>query len=180
MQQTKWIDREFTFESSVGNLPSILERLRGTSVRIKQISLMLSDEEAKQKPNNAWSIKEHIGHLSDLESLHEGRIDDFLARKETLRPADLTNAETNNADHNSEDIQYLINGFDKKRHSFVSRLEELDKETHQFKSLHPRLQVLILPVDLAYFVAEHDDHHLASMRALCKHMNKYRPGRTNQ
>ncbi|HET9486764.1 MAG TPA: hypothetical protein VFO54_04995, partial [Chryseosolibacter sp.] len=30
-------------------------------------------------------------------------------------------------------------------------------------SLHPRLNVMMNPVDLAYFDAEHDDHHLVKI-----------------
>jgi len=30
-------------------------------------------------------------------------------------------------------------------------------------SLHPRLMVRMTPVDLAWFDAEHDDHHLVRM-----------------
>ncbi|MFT4669296.1 MAG: hypothetical protein ACI9M9_001964 [Flavobacteriaceae bacterium] len=29
--------------------------------------------------------------------------------------------------------------------------------------MHPRLKVLMRPVDLLFFVAEHDDHHLATI-----------------
>ena len=109
---------------------------------------------------------EKIGHLSDLESLHEGRIDDFQNRKETLRAWETTNAETNNANHNSSTIMELIDTFTKKRNILISRLEQLDDNTHQVKSIHPRLQVLMRPVDMAYFTAEHDDHHLTSIREL--------------
>lgn len=172
MQRIEWTDRKFNFESSVGILPGILERLRGTSSRMKEISTVLTNEEAVQKPGNKWSIKEHIGHLTDLESLHQDRIDDFIQRKGILRAADMTNVKTHCANHNREDIRVLIKRFTENRAKFVSRLEELDDETQHFKSLHPRLQVFMLPVDHAYFVAEHDDHHLVSIRDICKKIYK--------
>jgi hypothetical protein len=172
MERTKWIERKFNFDFPGGIFPSILERLRGTPARIKEIALTITDEEAKQKPGNKWSIKEHIGHLYDLEHLHEGRIDDFLARKETLRPADMTNAVTNQANHNDEPMPHLLQLFTEARVNFVLRLEELDEDVLNFRSLHPRLQVMMRPVDLAYFTAEHDDHHLASIREIIQAAKK--------
>ena len=50
----------------------------------------------------------------------------------------------------------------------VSQFEQLNDETQNFKSLHPRLQVMVRPVDIAYFAAEHDDHHLAIIREVLR------------
>jgi len=82
MQRTKWIDRQFTFDFPEGWMPNILERLRGTSVRISEMATGLSDEGAARTIKGKWSIKDHIGHLTDLEDLHEGRIDDLIAKAE--------------------------------------------------------------------------------------------------
>ncbi len=166
MQRTLWVERNFNFDFPTGLFPTVLERLRGTSVRLKEITSHISEHEAEIKPNGKWSIKEHIGHLGDLEILHEGRIDDFLDRKETLRPWDKTNAETQNANHNDSTLQALLDLFTARRSVLISRLSQLDDETHEVKSIHPRLQVLMRPVDMAYFTAEHDDHHLTSIREL--------------
>ena len=164
MQRTSWVERKFNFDFPTGLFPAVLERLRGTSARLKEMTSSLSEEEAERKPSDKWSIKEQIGHLGDLESLHESRIDDFLTHKESLRSWDKTNAETHNANHNHSTIRELIDRFSARRSVFVSRLGQLDDATHEVKSLHPRLQVMMRPVDMAYFTAEHDDHHLASIR----------------
>ncbi len=168
MQRTLWIDRKFNFDFPVGLFPNILERLRGTPLRLKEMTSTLTEKEAELKRSGKWSIKEQIGHLADLEALHEGRINDFLLRKESLRPADMSNAATNKAKHNASSIQELINNFSAKRIVFVSRLEQLSDEIHDVKSIHPRLKVLIRPIEMAYFTAEHDDHHLTSIRELMK------------
>lgn len=164
MQRTKWTERKFTFDFPEGWLSNILERLRGTTPRIKDMIAGLNDEQLTLQPQGKWSIKEHIGHLADLEQLHEGRIDDFLNRKDTLRAADMTNKKTEEAHHNTKDIQTLITEFNTKREMYISRIEQLDEATQKFKSLHPRLQTMVRPVDIAYFTAEHDDHHLADIR----------------
>ena len=166
MQRTKGIDRKFTFDFLEGWILNILERLRGTAVRMENMVKNISHDHLTQKVNDSWSIQEHIGHLLDLEELHEGRIDDFIARKKILRAADMTNAKTIAANHNHTEVQLLLNDFKKSRDHFIGRLEMLDDETQKFKSLHPRLKIMMRPVDMAYFTAEHDDHHLASIRIL--------------
>ncbi|MEO8151046.1 MAG: DinB family protein [Bacteroidia bacterium] len=166
MDRTKWTERKFNFDFPEGWIYNILERLRGTPARINDMTHSLVDAQTTFKPEGKWSIKEHIGHLADLEELHEGRIADFLLRKEILRAADMSNAKTNQANHNSKSIQQLLNNFSAKRKQFVTHLEKLDNETQYFKSMHPRLKVMMRPVDMAYFTAEHDDHHLATMREI--------------
>ena len=166
MQRAKWIERKFTFDFPEGWLPDILERLRGTSVRIREITLLLADDKASYKPGGKWSIKENIGHLTDLEELHEGRIDDIIAGKQILRAADMSNTKTVVANHNEKTVEQLLHEFSQKREQFISRLGQLDDETQIFRSLHPRLQVMMRPVDVAYFTAEHDDHHLAKIREI--------------
>lgn len=166
MQRTPWIEKKFNFDFPVGWLPNILERLIGTSARLKEITQSLSEEIASYKPNINWSIKEHIGHLVDLEEIHEGRIDDLISRKEILRAADMENVKTNQSNHNTKSINQLIQKFTIRRNQFISRFYLLDDEIQNFKSLHPRLKIMMRPVDVAFFTSEHDDHHLASMREI--------------
>jgi hypothetical protein len=162
----KWMERKFDFSQPAGLFPMTLERLRGTPARLMHIASTLSNEQLKKKINGSWSIQEHIGHLLDLEALHDGRIDDFLAGEKILRAADMTNAKTNDADHNSEDIKDLLKSFRDVRNHFVKRLENIPEKILLQDSLHPRLNVPMRPVDLALFTAEHDDHHLAIIREL--------------
>lgn len=168
MERTKWTERVFSFNFPPGWMPNVLERLRGTAPRLKSIVDGLSEEELETRYNGKWSIKEHIGHLADLEDLHDGRIDDFISGKEILRAADMSNLKTENAGHNNQSLVKLIQIFTKNRDHFISRLESLDDRVQQLQSLHPRLQKLMRPVDMAYFTAEHDDHHLATIREIIK------------
>src|SRR5687768_11893539 len=100
MERAKWTDRRFVFDIPEGWLPNVLERLYGTAGRLIELTFGLSDEQASLKLEGRWSIKEHIGHLLDLEELHEGRIDDFKGRMDVLRAADMSNAKTEKAEHN--------------------------------------------------------------------------------
>jgi len=168
MQRTKWLDRKFNFDFPAGLLPNIIARLSGTLSRLNQIVLQLSDDQLKQKQDDKWSIKEQIGHLSETDSLHEGRIDDILLHKEVLRPAGTRKYEITKVDYNQEDIGKLLLRFDVGRQRLLNLLEGLDDESQNTASLHPRLQVMMRPVDIAYFAAEHDDHHIASIQESLK------------
>jgi hypothetical protein len=163
MHRLKWVDRKFNFDVPPGWLPNICARLNGTGPRLKDLVRSLSDRQCSEKPNGKWSIKEHIGHLSDLEKLHEGRLQDFINRKEVLRAADMQNVATEQAQHNQKSVETLIEDFVRNRNGFIKALRELDDETHSFVSQHPRLRIPMKPVDMATFTAEHDDHHLASI-----------------
>lgn len=166
MERTLWVDRKFTFDFPEGWIFNILERLHGTEPRLRAIVQTLDNSQASLKRDDKWSIKEHIGHLYDLELLHDGRIDDFNDRKDTLRAADMSNALTNASNHNDKYLTELIDLFALRRHQLIAKVEALTDDVQQSRALHPRLQVMMRPIDVAYFTAEHDDHHLASIREL--------------
>ena len=168
MKRTSWVDRQFTFDFPEGWIFNILERLHGTESRLHAIAQAIDDPRASLRHNDKWSIKEHIGHLYDLELLHDGRIDDFTAGKDTLRAADMSNALTHASHHNDKTLSELINLFAHRRHQLIAKLEALPDNVQHSRALHPRLQVMMRPIDVAYFTAEHDDHHLASIRELIK------------
>ena len=50
------------------------------------------------------------------------------------------------------------------REALVHRLEELQVDQVGIVAFHPRLQKPMRLLDWLYFVAEHDDHHLAQAR----------------
>ncbi|MFL5731927.1 MAG: hypothetical protein ACJ78Q_01900, partial [Chloroflexia bacterium] len=54
------------------------------------------------------------------------------------------------------------------RMAFVARLEDMDADMVGRLALHPRLQKQMRVIDLAQFVAEHDDHHLAAITRLSR------------
>ncbi len=166
--QTPWFERKFDFQFPLGLFPVILERLRGTVPRIEALIKNKTDEELSRKNNGAWSVKEQVGHLFDLEDLWFGRVEDFLSGKETLRATDITNAKTNNANHNEKTIAELISTFSSARNKLIQKVEKLDEATAATSSIHPRLQKPMRLIDSLFFVAEHDDHHLAKMRGIIK------------
>jgi uncharacterized damage-inducible protein DinB len=166
MKKTEWFNRKFPLIEDNGILPSIIERLSGTPVRVEAIAGSLDPALLVSKPEGKWSIKEEIGHLSDLEPLWLDRLDDLLNGVAELRVTDLTNQKTHTANHNATDVQLLLQRFSEHRQRLVEKLMQLNDEQLMGVSLHPRLKTPMRIIDLAYFVAEHDDHHLASIREM--------------
>lgn len=164
--QLKWINRKFNFDFPVEIFPSILERFRGTPVRIEEMTKNLSEEILIFKPDYKWSIKEQIGHLIMLEDLGERRLTEFLSGAQILAAADITNRATNEADFNSKPLNEITNRFRNARLSIVKRLEKLNAKQAAYSSIHPRLNQPMRIIDWVYFMAEHDDHHLAKIREI--------------
>jgi hypothetical protein len=102
----------------------------------------------------------------DLDELHDGRLDDFLAGTPVLRAADMTNRKTHEADYNRRPIAELLANFRRERERFVARLDAWDPGLVSLTAIHPRLQQPMRVIDMAFFTAEHDDHHLARMTEL--------------
>lgn len=158
-----WFERAFSPVPDNGLLPGILERLEGTPIRLEAKFNAIPPTLFTEKNKEKWSILEHLGHLDDLEPLWLGRVHDIIARKEILRPADLSNTKTHEANHNAAIPNELLAVFKQQRAQLVKAFRELTPEDLLHVPLHPRLMKPMRAVDLAFFVAEHDDHHLAHM-----------------
>jgi hypothetical protein len=169
---SKWLERKFEYKAPVGEFPCILTRLRGTPARLDEIIGSLPEKILTVRDGENWSIQEHIGHLEDVEELLDGRIDDFIAGKETLRPADMSNQRTYQRNHNDKEIMALLKSFREVRFNSIRRLEEFDDDMVSRTSLHPRLNKPMRAVDMAFFFAEHDDHHLAIILDLVRKLQR--------
>jgi len=119
MQQVKWFDRKFDFTHDQNIFPSIVERLKGTPVGLEEKLRYISPDLLERRIENTWTIKENIGHLSDLEPLWQGRLEDILTGREELRPTDLQNTRTSEANHDSVPIDELLSRFRKIRQATV-------------------------------------------------------------
>lgn len=167
IRQTPWFERAFNFDFPVTNFPVIFSRLEGTLFRLQAI-LTNADDEYCSYGADGWSVKEHVGHLYDLEELWWRRLQDFLDRKEMLSPADLTNTRTKEARHNEKTLEQLMQQFTIERQRILEATYAFDKGTLGLLSVHPRLQQPMRLIDSLFFVAEHDDHHIAAISGLLR------------
>jgi uncharacterized damage-inducible protein DinB len=161
-----WFERRFTFDLPVTAAPGLIERLRGTPVRLRERVAGLAIPKLIARQGPGWSIQENVGHLWDLEPLWMTRAEDLAAGKAVLQAADLQNRKTHDANHNARALGELLRGFETARATLVTRLEATDDAGWARSAKHPRLDMQMRLLDLAYFVAEHDDHHLATITEL--------------
>jgi uncharacterized damage-inducible protein DinB len=160
-QVPTWFERKFESSFPVELHPNLLARLRGTPARLEEVLRGRSHELLIEKPQEKWSAQEHAGHLLDLEPLWRARVGDYVAASEQLTVADLKNRKTDEANYNARPLERILAEFRSARAQLLKRVDELDASLFARSIPHPRLKTPMRLADHLYFVAEHDDHHLA-------------------
>ena len=77
-----WFERRFTFDLPVAAAAGLVERLRGTPIRLRERVAGLAVPKLVAKRGAQWSIQENAGHLWDLEPLWMTRVEELEAGKE--------------------------------------------------------------------------------------------------
>lgn len=155
MKSLNWFDRTFTFGLPVEMLPFYLERLEGSIYRIEAKVKGVSNEILSEKYSGKWSIKQNIGHLAEVDLVSNKRIDEMKSGAEVLSPAVFEPQ-----DYNPWPIEKVVKFFREARLSNLAKYRNISEADLLKASTHPRLKVKMTPIDLAFFDAEHDDHHL--------------------
>jgi uncharacterized damage-inducible protein DinB len=146
--------------------PNLLERLRGTPARVEDRLRGVEGDRLTTKNGEGWSILEHVGHLLQVEGLWAARLDDFEAGKPELTAARFESWRVGDAQFNRRASRDLSSGLRIARRHLVGRLEAFDDEVLRRVARHPRLDRPMRIVDLMFFIAEHDDHHLVAITQL--------------
>jgi DinB superfamily len=160
---SKWLERKFDFPVPIELYPNVCARLRGTAARLEELIQNSCGEVLVRKPEGKWSAQEHAGHLQDVEPLTLVRINDFIGYASEPTKADFTNRITDEANYNARQVSDILSRFRRARLSTLDSLDKAEPGAFQHKLFHPRLKEEILLLDYLYLVAEHDDHHLASI-----------------
>jgi len=167
-----WFERRFDFSFPVELLPNLRARLRGTPARLEEALRGHPHQVLAAKQQGKWSAQENAGHLLDLEPLWLARVNDYVTASEQLTVTDLQNRKTDEANHNARDLEEILAAFRSARQRLLHRVDELDASFFSRAIPHPRLKVPMRLVDHLYFVAEHDDHHLAQISDLTTSHNQ--------
>ena len=168
----RWFARTFDLGLPASAAPSLIARLERAPDRLASAVRSRHDLVRTSRPGGRWSIQENAGHLLDLEPLWAQRLDDFDRGAPVLQPADLQNRKTHEANHNAREIDTILDGFRDARGRFVARLRAMSDAELARVSRHPRLEQNMSVVDLCFFVAEHDDHHLATIDAIARSLER--------
>jgi hypothetical protein len=172
VRPASWFKRRWSFNLPVGAFPAVLERLAGTPPRAAALVAGVSEARLAQRPLGKWSAKEHLGHLSDLHTLDVRRVEEFLGGAAVLTAADTSNRRTEDARHGETPIARLLDALALQRRHLFLMLENLSEKEITASAVHPRLQIRLRLIDWAQFVAEHDDHHLASARIALRSVDR--------
>ena len=164
IQRIKWTARTFDHELPVGLFAAVLERLRGTPLRAAVLLGEVAEPLRRTRVGDGWSAQEHVGHLADLHDLDTVRLREYLEGAAVLSSADMSNRRTYEADHNRAATAILLERFRVHRDELVRALEAVSEADANRAAQHPRLRRPLRLIDWMYFVAEHDDHHLAAAR----------------
>jgi uncharacterized damage-inducible protein DinB len=169
---SKWVDRRFGYQPPAGEYPAIVERLRGTPARVEDRVRYLNRVVLRARDGDGWTVQEHVGHLLDLEPLWGLRVVELLTGAAELSPADMSNRRTREADHNARAMAAIAAEFRVARDNLVARLDDTVADDVERTALHPRLKRPMRLIDLCFFVAEHDDHHLAIVSRLARRASR--------
>ena len=142
-------------------LPFYLERLDGTIFRIEAKVKGIPEEILSNRPDDKWSVKENIGHLAEVDGVAKKRIQEMVNGISPLSPAVFEPKA-----YHEWPIGDVLNFFRETRSQNIVRYGALSSSDLEKKSLHPRLKILMSPVDLAWFDAEHDNHHLVRINEI--------------
>lgn len=159
-QDIKWFDRKFDFDLTDQDFPILLERLIAVIARFEETTRGLTEGELIHKPQNKWSIKENLGHLGLLEPIWQKRFQEIKNNEVAMSPADLNNTATYRAHFNERTRKEILEDFERKRQQTLTLLKSFGGDDFRNHIIHPRLKQPMRIIDLMYFVAEHDDHHL--------------------
>jgi hypothetical protein len=165
MLKLSWFERTFKFGLPVGMLPFYIERLEGTSVRIESKVKGISEEILSHRLDNKWSIKENIGHLAEVDEVALKRIGEI-----TSGVSSMSRAVFEPKPYHEWPITKVLKFFHETRRQNIRRYSDLRPEDLEKSSLHPRLNLTMTPVDLAWFDAEHDDHHLVRINEILSYL----------
>jgi uncharacterized damage-inducible protein DinB len=167
INQVRWVERSFHFDFPVSLFPVIFSRLEGSIFRLKCI-LTNADDELCSRNLDGWSVKEQLGHLCDLEDLWWKRLEDFVNNRPILTAADTNNPATHAANHNAKSIEHLLHNFTVERQKMLETIYGFENEILEKTSVHARLNMPMRLIDLLFFIAEHDDHHIAVISAVLR------------
>jgi hypothetical protein len=163
MEIIPWFERNLEFGKPKEMLPFYLERLEGTIARIQGKVKGLNENILSEKFNGKWSIKQQIGHLAEVDQIANKRLDEMMAGISPMSPAVFEPQ-----DYNPWPIEKVIEFFKNGRLKNLQKYNSLADADLRKSSLHPRLKVQMTPIDLAWFDAEHDDHHLVKISEIIK------------
>jgi len=150
------IKNQFTIVMIENQVNALLDNI----LTLKNLISNISEDKAELKPDQKWSIKEHVGHLLTIESLWIARLDDFAMGKATLRPWNGTNADTDAGEFNKQRLPKIFEDFESIRSAHVKMIEFYLPKQDELSSFHEGKQKKMTLRDHIEVMANHDRQHI--------------------
>jgi DinB family protein len=141
-----------------------MARLERTPQEVAEVLQGSSEQELSRRPAPAaWSAREVVCHLRDLEELHAERIERMLATDEPVLIEVDTERWIEERQYQRQHVGEAWDAFARTRDQTLARLRALDRSAWRRTGVHPSRGRLAID-DLVSMIAWHDDHHLAELR----------------
>lgn len=161
-----WSERVLPYGRTPEELPVLTERLLGTHARLMHLFLGQAPERLYNRSDDKWSVVGHAAHLLVVQHRFAARLEDFQALRPTLCTIDLSDQDEELKQHLLRNLGDLLEEFRLERLAFVQTLLDAESHVHRHVALHPCGNRPMRTVDMLLWIAEHDDHHLATMRLM--------------
>lgn len=151
---------------SLDELPVLLERVQGTTARLSHLLSRQPTEKLLHRAEGKWCAMEHLGHLLTLQDRFEPRVDDFEQRRPKLCDISLHDQAPIIQGQRLRMLGDVLEEFRLKRRAFANRIEHMHRRSLEHLAYHPCQDRTMRPMDMLLWIAEHDDHHLATMGSI--------------
>ncbi len=161
-----WLEYNFEFGLPPEQADEFIARLAQTPTRLTAFLSGGAADLTVRPGTDKWSVLEHAGHLFAVEQLWEIRFKEFAEGNKELYPAEMSGRSTFEAKFNEMESGKILEDFRVRRENMLEYLRGFEPDYFARRALHPRLQKIISPVDLLYFIDQHDNHHLTKIQLL--------------
>jgi len=162
LRQRQWMERFFELHRPPEEIFELTARLRGTPARLAQAVAALAPRQLRYRARGKWSLHDHVSHLDHLEGLWCAHFDDFEAGAQHLRSVGENTWYRVPIDERPR-IADLLNSFSRQRLALVSRLERMRGLILTKEATLPQRNATTTVPGYCFLIAEHDDHHLATI-----------------
>ncbi len=172
-----WAEKTVKRSYVLADVTSLITRVNGAPARVEdalksieeryvRVRTPMKGASDEPRPALRWSPLDHAGHLLDVDELHSQRVKDFLNDVESLSVPDAGNKKTEDEHYNRQPMEPILQRFRVGRSTLANVLYGLPESAFEKESVYPKTGEKIRLLDYVEIIAEHDDHHLATIREL--------------
>jgi len=137
-----------------------LEQLLTFPITLKEVIGNMDTRLLLERPQQKWSIQTHAGHLLTMESLWIGRLDDYFLERPKLRPWNGTNADTEAAQFDLQNITQILDDFKSIRSAHIKMIKQNLELLSSRSCLHEGHGKQITFLEHLQWIVKHDQEHL--------------------